>query len=298
MNIPFANLSVSQQDSLTYIANENLYMNGDCEKASAGFSEYLKKYPGGAFTTNAGYYAAECALKTNDIEKALQGYEFVISQPSSGFTENALAKAAAILFELHRNQEALDDYTNLESVASRESTAIVALTGQMRCHFLLGNYEQAMHASDNLITRENAGNELVAEAWFIRAKSAFAMDDKSGAMEAFKKSCSMSQSEMAAESQYYIAFILFENEDYKESEKQTFLLVNKYSSYDYWVAKGFILLADIYVKLNNVFQAKQTLQSILDNYEGEDIKAIAREKLDRLNEMELIPAEDVDNKNE
>jgi TolA-binding protein len=138
----------------------------------------------------------------------------------------------------------------------------------------------------------------MVEAHFIKAKSALALNDKSAAMETFKKTCAMSQNEMAAESQYYIALILYENEDYQESEKQTFLLVNKYPSYDYWVAKGFILLADIYVKLNNVFQAKQTLQSILDNYEGEDIKDIAREKLDSLNDSEITPAEDVDNKNE
>ena len=45
------------------------------------------------------------------------------------------------------------------------------------------------------------------------------------------------------------------------------------------MAKGFLLLADVYVKKGNTFQAKQTLQSIIDNYEGKDLVDEARAKL-------------------
>jgi TolA-binding protein len=48
------------------------------------------------------------------------------------------------------------------------------------------------------------------------------------------------------------------------------------------VAKGFILLADIYMERGNTFQAEQTLQSIIDNYDGEDLKQEARQKLDKI----------------
>jgi hypothetical protein len=46
------------------------------------------------------------------------------------------------------------------------------------------------------------------------------------------------------------------------------------------VAKSFILLADNYVALKDIFQAKSTLQSIIENYEGDDdILPTAKEKL-------------------
>ena len=40
-------------------------------------------------------------------------------------------------------------------------------------------------------------------------------------------------------------------------------------SYDYWIAKGFILLGDNYLAQRDTFQAKETYKSIVDNYQKE-----------------------------
>ncbi len=42
----------------------------------------------------------------------------------------------------------------------------------------------------------------------------------------------------------------------------------------------------MYIALDNVFQAKQTLQSIIENYEGQDLVDIANQKLKKINEQE------------
>ena len=52
--------------------------------------------------------------------------------------------------------------------------------------------------------------------------------------------------------------------------KIIFELVENYFS-DF-IAKSFILLADIYKEKNNLFQSKATLQSIIDNYDGDDLR--------------------------
>ncbi|RYE28923.1 MAG: hypothetical protein EOP42_15610, partial [Sphingobacteriaceae bacterium] len=71
---------------------------------------------------------------------------------------------------------------------------------------------------------------------------------------------------------------------YKASQKTCFELINKLGDYDYWVAKTFILLADNYVALKDIFQAKSTLQSIIGNYKGNDeILPTAKAKLAQLN---------------
>ena len=69
-------------------------------------------------------------------------------------------------------------------------------------------------------------------------------------------------SEKAVEAKYMVAKILFEQLKYKNSLDTCLKLKNKYSSYEYWIAKTFILIADNYYAQGNSFQAKATLESI------------------------------------
>jgi TolA-binding protein len=94
--------------------------------------------------------------------------------------------------------------------------------------------------------------------------------------------------ETAAEAKYQQAYIQFKLKNYKESEKIVFALINEFGSYDLWVTKGFILLADIYVKYDNTFQAKQTLQSVIDHQEDTSLVNLAKHKKKIIEELEAI----------
>jgi len=92
--LSFADVTTAQQDSITYIAAENQYLNSSCESSVESFASYLKKFPSGSYIANACYYKAECELKTNQLVDALADYQYVIRLPKSKFTEKALVKAA------------------------------------------------------------------------------------------------------------------------------------------------------------------------------------------------------------
>ena len=55
------------------------------------------------------------------------------------------------------------------------------------------------------------------------------------------------------------------------------MLAEKHSN-DYFIAKAFILLADIYLAQDNIFQARGVLEGVIENYEGEELVNIARKK--------------------
>jgi TolA-binding protein len=63
-------------------------------------------------------------------------------------------------------------------------------------------------------------------------------------------------------------------------------MADRYPSYEYWLAKSYILLADIYAANDNIFQARETLKSIIENYSGDDLKQIAIQKLQKLESKE------------
>ncbi|HPE54763.1 MAG TPA: tetratricopeptide repeat protein [Bacteroidales bacterium] len=284
-NLSFANISASEQDSITYTSAENQYMNGDAGAKNA-LQAYLDKFPKGAFTISASYYLADEEVKAGNKEAALGLYEYVLENKGSEFTESALLKAADLSFELENYAKSAEYFGKLKQIAQNKESILESWYGLMKSNYLLENYAEAIQPADLLLAEPKISDEMKQEAMVIRANSLFKTDEILLAKGQFKAIAEYSQGEAGAEAQYRIAEIEYDLKDLDNAEKSVFTLINNYAPYDYWVASGFILLADIYVAKGNTFQAKQTLQSIIDNYEGIELKNIALAKLNAILDAE------------
>ena len=293
-SLSFANVSSSEQDSITYITAENQYMSNKCGKAISSFNAYIKRFPFGTFLINAHYYKADCEFKRDSLIQALCDYEYVIKEPKTHFTEKSLLQASRINFKFEMYDAALQNYIQLEENAENNTNINIALDGQMKCNYLINNYKEAIVASNKLLKNEKITQEQMHEAHYFSGKSYFEINDMYNAKREFEICSKLTKNKIAAEAKYYIALINYEKNNYKDAEKLIFELVEQFSSYDYWVAKSFILLSDVYIRLDNVFQAKQTLKSIIENYEGPDIRKIAQEKLNAILEMEKTEEDNSD----
>ena len=158
--------------------------------------------------------------------------------------------------------------------------------GQMRCQYYTGNYGLAILSGQRLLLQENVSPGIVAEANLLIGNSAKSLDRTDLARTSYNETVKLSQGEAGAEALYGLSEMSFNEKDYKNAEKHILKLTNDYASYDYWVAKAFILLSDVYLKTGNTFQAKQTLQSIIENYDGEDLRKIAIDKLAQLEQAD------------
>jgi lipopolysaccharide biosynthesis regulator YciM len=154
----------------------------------------------------------------------------------------------------------------------------------MQCNYALKHYGLAIQSAQKLLAGNKIPENLITEAHITIARSAYALANTDLARKEYEETVKLSKNEMAAEAKYMLAQLDFENAKYDECEKTVFALSENYGSYDYWVAKAFLLLSDVYVKKGNTFQARQTLQSIIDNYEGKDLVDIAKEKLAAIGE--------------
>ena len=291
VSLPWANASNAELDSAYYEAVEVLYMKGDCQRAIKDLGSYLEKFPEGFFTLNANYYRAECLSRRGDstsTDMALEGYDFVIAQAQNAFTEKSLLRAARIYYQRKKYQRSVDLYIELEKIAEYKSNILAARIGTMRGYFLLREYPLATEAAREVISTDKVGSEILAEAHYIIAKSAFETDNYNLALKEFRITESLTHSEIGAASLYYVAYVQYLRSEHDSSEKSIFKLSSRSPSYDHWVAKGFILLADNYVQMDNAFQAKATLQSIIDNSGNEELVNIAREKLAKIVEEEAL----------
>ena len=88
-----------------------------------------------------------------------------------------------------------------------------------------------------------------------------------------------------AESAYRVIEALFTEGKHDESETRIYALADSKTPHSYWLGKAFILLGDIYVARNDLFQAKATYRSVVDGYTPTDdgIVAEAQSKLEKLN---------------
>ena len=92
---------------------------------------------------------------------------------------------------------------------------------------------------------------------------------------------------ITSQSRYNLAYMLFLDDSLSTSEEIIIKILDQ-SNDNYYIAKSLILLSDILVDQNNYFQAKATLSSIIENYDGESLVNEASIKLQDIIKMESI----------
>jgi TolA-binding protein len=288
----FARVSMSEQDSLTFTSAEKVYMKGDCDSALEFLKQYLNKFENGNFAVNAHFYMGDCYHRKDRTEKALKHFEFVLDKPNNAFTEQALAAAMELNKQRGNIDKAIEQFKRMEKIAEVHANLIRARTGLMRMLFNQQDYKEAIEAADKVLHTEKINAREKRDANYIKGKSFYQLEQYDKAMENFRVITDEVNSEEGAEAKYRIAQIHFKNEDYKVARTEIFDFVQQNSSEEYWKARSFLLLADVYQALDDKFQAKHTLKSIIDNYEpvsdDDDIVATAKNRYRELVEEEKM----------
>ena len=280
------NISTGKQDSISYKAAENKYNRGDCEAAIKSFENYLQQFPNGLFASKAYFSKAECEYGMNNFDKALVDYEKLLSNYQTEYNETAFRKAATILYNKKEYQKAMTYFSKLIEVASTQNHIEYGNNGLMRCAFELKDYRNALNAAKNILNSEVKDPDLIGEAQLIAGKSAMELGEYVSAKKYLNELASASSNDISAEAAYLGCLIEFKEGNLETCEKMiTDMLAGSYSS-EYWLASTFILYGDLYAAQGNYFQARYTYQSIVDNYTGDDLVQIAKDKIALVNELE------------
>lgn len=282
-------ISSGEQDSLTYQSADNAYNASDCNRAVTLYANYIDKFPSGYFVNDAHWKKAECHIKSKDYKSALKNYEAIITNRYSKYFEKALLKATGIAFyELADYNTAIGLYKQLYIASSSAQNTYTAMLGMLRTAVKLKNQDETIEYADQLVNSGVAKDADMQEAIYEKGRAYYSKGDKDFALGAFNRVTEMPVSEKAVEAKYMVAKILFEKQQYKSSLDTCFKLKNKYSSYEYWIAKTFVLIADNYYAQGNSFQAKATLESIVQNYDGDkEVLEEAKSKLEYIRTEEL-----------
>jgi TolA-binding protein len=278
----FGQISITEQDSLAFTICENFYTEGRTIEANQALSNYLKNYPNGAFLLTVHYYKSKLDIQEKKLDEALKSLQYIIGIDRNPYYEEALLSAARIYYERQSYDEAYKLYSQLYLLSDEPLEKREALEGKMKSSFFTKQFEEALQSSKQLLSNDQAGKEQIIQAHYIAGKSLFELNQHNESKDQLLKVQLASPGVLGAEASYLLAKISYGNENLTEAETQIFKLAEKYPDHDYWVAKGFLLLADVYVRNNNIFQARETLKSIVENYKGEDLRQEAARKLSML----------------
>ena len=280
-----ANFDVNERDSLTYVAAERVYMRGEMAEARNSFVKYLQTFPEGAFSLNANYYIGLIDYNGRNYESATAHLNKVLEYPDNKYSEEAMMMSAEMAYLAKDYTKSLELYKLLKDRASTPERRQMAATGMLRSAAMSGNNEETILAATAVLTDTKVDPELESEARHYRSKALVNVGQMQHAVEDWQVLAQDTRNVYGAEAKYRLAQYLFDAGKTSEAEKEVLNYLEVSTPHTYWLARGFVLLSDIYAKLDRKLEARQYLLSLKQNYQADDdIAGMIESRLENLKE--------------
>jgi predicted Zn-dependent protease len=183
-------------------------------------------------------------------------------------------------FDAGKLEQAITYYKQLREQTQTEEMRLVATVGEMRCAYGLKRYDVAIRAASDLIADSKVGPEEKSEAMFMRAESYYVTGKPAEAVADWQTLSADSRTEYGAQANVRLAEYAFNTNQYKAAEDLLVKFIDSGTPHAYWLARGFILLADVYNKTDRQVEAEQYLLSLKSNYsENEEINKMIEERM-------------------
>jgi TolA-binding protein len=263
-------IETGEQDSLSFQVAENDQAAGNVEEAIKSYTSYLDKFPAGAFRNDSQYQLGRLLLSQHQTREGLVHLDSVANHTGNKYQVPAARLVAEGYFSAGDYAMALNSYEQLENMANDRSTKLLAGMGALRCSYLLELYKGAIDAANSLLDEKNPGTDMQREILYYRAMSELKDGQTENAKTDLETLSTDVQTAFGAEARFRLAECWFNEKQDKEAEKIIQEFTTEGSTQSYWLARCFILMADICIQRGNDVQAKQYLTSLKENYQAKN----------------------------
>ncbi|MDD6026799.1 MAG: tetratricopeptide repeat protein [bacterium] len=266
-NVPNApQLNAKEVERLTFAAAEKAALAETPDLAK--MQKYMADYPDGAFAPNACYYMGRDSYQNKDYDKALTLINKALEATDASFAEDALAIKSEILMKQGHNAEAIDTYRLLESKSSSRDNKIIANLGIMRASKEMSHWDDVLSSAATLLSLGSLTANEERETILNRAIAYTHLGKKAEAKADYATLAKDVRNEVGAQAAYLHAKMLYDEGKTADCEKHLNAFIDEGTPHQYWLAKAFILLADVYHKKGDSFEACEYLRSLKSNYPG------------------------------
>ena len=286
--------SVSEQDSVSFATAENFFQQGQYENALRAVDQYIRQFPKGAYLLKINYYGQTAMEKLGRNGETKPYLEYIISQPDNDYTDNALLKLGSMTKTEGDFEKAKGYYDRLLNITENQKVKAQAMEGVMECCYKLEDYDGAIEKGNELAGMQDLAQNKKNFVNYIVGMSLYKKNEYNNAVAKLESCSKKDRTEMGAEAAYYVVLGNYKLGNLSQTEEKVFYISDNFSAFSYYVAMSFVTLSDVYVAKGNIFQAKETLKSIIDNYPGGEPKTLAEQKLAVIEKEESNNEEDVE----
>lgn len=276
-------ITASRQDSLSFLAAENIYMKGQKTNSKNAMRNYLQSYPNGTFSSDAHYFLGYMAFEEKDMNTALNEFSYVINSGNRKYRDDALIYTSGIQFDRKDYEGAYKSYSILNNSATTGDNRNIAQLGMLRTASLLHKDSDVVSAATALLSNSKVSPDVATEARYYRAKSRVNLKQTDDAIKDYQGLAKDTRNVFGAEAQYILADTFYRWKSYDKAIAQVQSFMKQGTPHEYWMAKALIVLSDSYAAKGDSFQAKQYIESLKANYKGTeaDISAAINERLNK-----------------
>lgn len=272
-----------EHDNLSYSAAERIYSKGDVEGAKREFEKYLSKFPDGANSLNAHYYLGAIYYSQDRKDEAIHHFSKVTEYPDNRFGEDAMAAMADIYYSKKEYKEAIELYGQVAEQSNNEVRRTNSRLNLLRSAYSLGEDELTISTANDLIAG-NISPDNEPEVRYYRVKTNL-KNNVEGVESDLEHLAKDTRSKYGAEAKYLLAQYYFDHNREQECEEVIMDYIKCSTPHSYWLARSFVLLADLYTKQGKEGDAKMYLQSLKSNYDAnDDIASMIEERLENLSQ--------------
>ncbi|MFA0963898.1 tetratricopeptide repeat protein [Roseivirga sp. BDSF3-8] len=272
-------------ETIEFEAARTTYFSKNYDQAINSLKEYLRSYPSSPYTAEAKFYLAESYYQTGRPGEAIKYYQQV-SRTSGTFANRSLRRIADIGSAEGQYAEAIPALRSLANNARNIKEKYTAWSGLVRAYYSVQKYDSVSYYARLIIDKGNVDANAQNLGYLYLGKAAMAQNKYDQATDHFLNTMNTAVDAYSAEAQYRLAEIQYRQNKYEQSIQTLYDLSERFGAYEEWIGKAFLLIADNFLALDNIFQAKATLNSIVENSPDQNVVKQAKAKLTLIEEKE------------
>ncbi len=280
-----ANPDKNNLENIEFESAKTLYYDQKYSQAIQSFNSYLSSYPYSSNKNDALYFLGDSYQRNGQPEQAIQTFDQLVGQKTYSRYARVIEKLSDLKLNAKDFKGAINYLRILESVSSNKKSQYKAWSGMMHSYYNLQKFDSSDYYANVILEKGLVTTNAENMALLYLGKSAYQRKFYEAATDYFLTALNSAKDEYGAEAQYLLAKIYYEQKQYQTSLEALFNLTKTFSMYDLWVSKAYLLMADNYIAMEEYFQAKATLESIVQYATITEVVEEAKQKLESIKEQ-------------